>query len=204
VIEASQKHAANIIRRRKKKKRRQQKMNRTATLTLAFFHPLEDDPWINRMTALVSRNDVCHAELVFDNGGPQTQAFSIQHGTTASLRAKTLSNPAYELVTLNVSGQELAACKEFCANASKQEYGFDDVGMALSILNPGCCGRSSAQTSKTFCSKIITEAMQFAEMQEVQRLHPSSTTPSMLLDAVRDSSRRVCHSVPSRMRMLKL
>ncbi len=178
---------------------------RGATLTLAFFHPLPDDPWINRLTAMVSRNDVCHAELVFDGGGAQTQAFSIQHGTTASLRPKTLSNPAYELVTLSVSAQELAACKEFCANASKQEYGFDDVGMALSVVHPGgCCGRSSAQVSKTFCSKIITEAMQFAEMPEVQRMHPSSTTPSMLLEAVRESQRRVCHTVPSRMRALKM
>jgi len=179
-------------------------MNRNMALTLAFLHPEEGDHWLNLLTAKLSHNPVCHVELVFDGGGGQTQAFSIQHGSTAGLRPKTMGNPAYELVTLSIKEQEYNACKEFCTSASRQEYEFDNVGMALSVLHPGCCGRSSAQASRTFCSKIITEAMQFADIPEVELLYPCATTPSMLLDAVRTSPRRLCHSVPSRMRMLRM
>jgi len=48
---------------------------------------------------------------------------------------------------------------------------------------------------KTFCSKIITEALQFAGSPEVRHLSPSAVTPSRLYEAVKDSERRVCHAV---------
>lgn len=48
----------------------------------------------------------------------------------------------------------------------------------------------------TFCSKVITEALQFAGLPEVERLTPACATPSRLMDAVSGSHRRTCNSVP--------
>lgn len=161
-------------------------------LTLAFLRPPPDDLFENRLTAAFSRHGICHVELVFDNG----TAFSIiQEERVASLRARTMSNPRYETVSLAVTPAEYQACLRFCKEAHAQHLGFDGLGMYLSVVTPACVHRPSAQVGKTFCSKIITEALLHAGVREADGLSPSGTTPSGLYDAVRGSARRMCHSV---------
>ena len=107
-----------------------------------------------------------------------------------------MSNPGYELVSLSVPASEYRACHQFCQSAHTQGYPFDSWGMYLATIHPGgCADRPSSAVGKTFCSKIITEALQFAETPEVSGLSPSAVTPSRLYAAVKDSERRVCHSV---------
>lgn len=48
----------------------------------------------------------------------------------------------------------------------------------------------------TFCSKIVTEALKFGGLHEVEHLTPCTTTPSCLYEAVRDSQRKLLCSVP--------
>ena len=170
---------------------------RGRVLTIAFLRiAADDDDRVNRLTACVSRNKFCHAELVFDKG----VSFSVQSGRVAGLRARTLSNPHYELVPLLVSGREYRLCFQFCVNASQKGMGFDSRGMYCSFFRPGascgcCCDRPSEAEGVTFCSKIIVEALQFGGVSEADRLVPSSTTPSRLYDAVSGSDRRICDSV---------
>lgn len=162
------------------------------TLTLAFLRPLPNDDPINVLTARMSKHGMCHAELVFDCG----QAFSIYHGGTAALRHRSLSNPGYETVSLSVPSSEYRAAFQFCTAAHQSGYTFDSVGMYLASVHPGgCAHKSSASLGRTFCSKIITEALQFAGVGEVESLSPSASTPSRLYSAVVDSDRRICHSV---------
>ena len=162
------------------------------TLTLAFLRPPPDDSFMNRLTARASKHGICHAELVFDG----CVAFSIYHDQTPFLRQRTLSNPGYELVSLSVSNAEYKAAHSFCQSVVAEQYAFDNRGLYLSTLHPGgCLEKSSARLGKTFCSKIITEALQFADVPEVAALSPSATTPSRLYDVVKDSGRRVCHTV---------
>ena len=160
-------------------------------LTLAVLRPAPDDFLENRVTAAVSRHGVCHAELVFENGA----AFSIYQGGVTSLRHRTLSNPNYETVTLSVSPAEYAACLQFCNHSHRQQYAFDTLGMYFAPLHPPCLSRSSAEVGRTFCSKIIAEALQFARVPEVDCLVPSSSTPSGLYASFIASPRRVCHSL---------
>lgn len=164
------------------------------SLTLAFLRPASDDKIMNRITACASAHGICHAELIFEGG----QAFSIYHGQTPSLRARSMGNPGYELVTLSVSCSEYKSAYQFCQSTVAEQYAFDNVGMYLATVHPGgCLDKSSARVGKTFCSKIITEALQFADVAEVAGLSPSSTTPSRLYSAVKDSGRRICHTVRS-------
>lgn len=161
------------------------------TLSLAFLRPPSDDRWMNRLTAGVSKHGVCHVELIFENN----LAFSIYHDSTPFLRQRTMSNPNYEFVSLSVSLKEYRAALQFCRSVVAEGYAFDNRGMYLASIHPGgCAEKPSSAVGKTFCSKIITEALQFADVQEVEGLYPSAVTPSGLYGAVKDSSRRICHT----------
>ena len=172
------------------------------TLILAFLRPSVDHPIVNRLTAAVSRHGICHAKLVFSDtgaGAAALQGFSIQLGETAALKATRLTNPGYECVTLAVSPEEHARTLAFCRDVSQRAMPFDSLGMYLSAVHPGGCqARSSGQVGATFCSKIVTEAMQHGGLPEVRGLCPSRMSPSSLYDAVRASPRRVLNPISMR------
>lgn len=166
-------------------------------LTLAFLVPTPDDHWLNRLTAKVSTHPVCHVELYFES---INQCFSILSGEKAGFRCKNLSNPNYQLVSLLVSSNEYDHTLEFCRSVANQDMCFDERGMWASwfpsVLCCSSCDYNSQHKGMTFCSKIITEALQFAGVREVQQLVPACTTPSVLFASVRLSSRMACSSVP--------
>ena len=59
-----------------------------------------------------------------------------------------------------------------------------------------CCACSVAagtteQLQKSFCSKLLVEALHDAQSPEVHDLHPSGATPSRLYSALLDLPRRV-------------
>jgi hypothetical protein len=166
-------------------------------LTLAFLKPSPDDHWVNRMAAQVSRHPFCHVELYFE--GIQ-QSFSVMWGETAGFRSKNLSNPNYTLVSLSVSAKEYDSSLEFCRSACSQEIAFDNKGMWMSWWGPvatcSMCDTTSQQKGATFCSKIITEALQFGGVREVESMRPCTSTPSRLYECVMHSSRIACNSVP--------
>jgi hypothetical protein len=162
-----------------------------STLTLAFLRPSAQDECMSRLAAAASKHGICHVELVFDGG----LAFSIYHDRAPFLRQRSMSNPGYELVSLAVQPREHQAALQFCRSVVAEGYEFDHMGLYLATVHPGgCLERSSSSAKKTFCSKIITETLQFADVEEVKNLSPSATTPSRLYAAVKDSSRRVCHN----------
>ena len=171
------------------------------TLNFAFSHPSEDDCWANKLTARVSKHPVCHIELHFDT---TNQCFSISLGEKAGFRSKSLANPNYDLISLSVSCLEYESVMSFCKVSSSSELEFDDYGMWTSFFDLGCLSSDSRTKGKTFCSKIITEALQFADIPEVRHLSPSHTTPSRLYEAMCRSQRRVCNSCPfKRLEMMK-
>jgi len=178
-------------------------------LTLAFFSPEPGEDWINSLIAKASKYPYCHLELYFET---INQCFSIQLGEQATLRSKTLASPCYEIVTLQVSMKEYDACLDFCRKTTALKMGFDNKGMWRSyFLHPVfsymcccCLFKSSEECNKTFCSKIICEALQHAGVEEVQHRHPACTTPSRIYSDIVKSKRRVCASVPyKRENMLK-
>ncbi len=166
-------------------------------LTVAFLRPSPDDHWANTLTARVSRHPFCHVELFFES---LNQSFSVVWGETAGFRPKNLSNPNYHVVSLGVSVQEYDRCLEYCKTCVTHVLPFDDCGMWRSWFPPclSCtwCDGSSHSKGRTFCSKLITEALQFGGVVEVGSLLPSATTPSMLFQALAGSPRIICSGVP--------
>jgi len=172
-------------------------------LTLAFVRPGGDDPIFNRIVARMCKHGICHAELVFEDN----MAFSIFAGQHVFFKPRTLSNPEYELITLSVSHTEYNSAYCFCKQAAENSIGFTDVGMLAAYFQPKWCPcvntSSSLTLGHTFCSKIVTEALQFAGVQEVEALSPCTTTPSCLYEAVKDSQRKLLCSVPYKCEQLR-
>jgi len=165
----------------------------THTLNVAFMLADESDHWLNRLTARVSKHPFCHCEIHFDT---TNQCFSIQAGELAALRPKSLGNPNYRIVSLGVSAAEYQGCLQFCQAATSWGLSLDDHAMYRSYYGCGCCEPSSRMAGQTFCSKIVTEALQHGGVREVERLNPATTTPSRLFDTLHRSARVMCGSVP--------
>jgi hypothetical protein len=159
-------------------------------LTLAFLREGDDEPCMNRLTANISANKVFHVELGFQNN----EFFSIVYGSPAHIRKRTISNKLYILRSFTVSNKQYKDCYALCVSLANQGVYFDNLGMYCSIVYkflPCClinCG--SVEMSKirsSFCSKIITQILQFIEVEEVRGMCPASTTPSDLLEVFKNS-----------------
>jgi hypothetical protein len=172
-------------------------------LKLAFVRPGEKDPAFNKLVANMCKHGICHAELVFEDN----MAFSIFAGQKIFFRPRTFSNPEYELVSLAVSQSEYHNAYCFCQQAADNDITFTDVGMLAAYFQPKGCPcintSSSLAMGHTFCSKIVTEALQFASVSEVEALTPCTTTPSCLYEAVKDSPRKLFCSVPYKCEQLR-
>ena len=172
----------------------------TRILMVAFLFPGPGDDPFNRFVARVSRNKCCHVELVFED----QMAFSIFKGSNLFFRPRSFSNPEYQLVSLYVTPSEYAAVYAFCKQAHSSDVAFTDAGMVAAYMQP--CPvfntRPSFELGYTFCSKIVTEALQMGGVAEVEHLVPCMTTPSTLYSALKDSRRIVHHTVPYKCQQL--
>jgi hypothetical protein len=166
-------------------------------LTLAFLRPGPDETdRINLLVSRVSKYGISHVELVFED----SMAFSIFAGQNLFFKHRTFSNPDYELISLSVSQVEYNSAYNFCLQAVGYNIGFTDVGMVACYFQPRRCPcvntGSSLYVGYTFCSKIVTEALDFACIPEIEGLIPCTTSPACLYDAVNQSNRKVLCSVP--------
>lgn len=163
-------------------------------LTLVFLHITDDEPCMNRLTAWVSKHPVCHVELGFENN----MYFSIMADQTVILRHRTLENPMYESVSLQVSDSVYHQCYADCMDLSRRGITFDHCGLYGVLCFKWFPWFSSnpalSDIRATFCSKIITQLLQKHGVKEVMYLNPSSTSPSDLLDAVKGSYNNVIFS----------
>lgn len=174
----------------------------TRILTVAFLFPgSRDGDWFNRLVAAVSRHGCCHVELVFEDD----MSFGIFSDTKVFFKPRTFANPEYRLVSLSVSNMEYTSAYGFCSAAMSHDIEFSEAGIYAAYLQP--CPmlftRPSMETGSTFCSKIVTEALQAAGVTEAEGLVPCTTTPSTLYGALHESGRRVHHSVTFKMEQLR-
>ncbi len=165
-------------------------------LTIAFLFPsASDKQTLNKVVAWISKYKTCHVEMVFEDD----MAFSIFAGSNLFFKRRSFSNPEYSLISLSIPHSEYSSLCTYCQAAATHNLGFTDVGMVLSIMQPSHCPfyntAPSVDIGYTFCSKIITEALQFPGTSEVEHFVPCTTTPSCLFGAFKDSNRRIISSV---------
>lgn len=173
-------------------------------LTIAFLFPdSRNNPLLNTLVARVSKHKTCHVELVFEDD----MAFSIFAGSNIFFKQRTFNNPDYTLIPLSIPNAEYVTLYNFCQSVATHDVGFTDLGMIFSYIQPQNCPfintAPSTQLGYTFCSKIVTEALQFAGNPEVEHLIPCTATPSCLYGAFKDSPRQIVSSVSSRREKLR-
>lgn len=160
-------------------------------LTLTFYKPPRDDPWINRMVAFFD-GPFSHVEISFSDG----MSSSIFAGETVFMHKRTLANPNYTLVTIPVTEQQAGLAREFCLEQASRCVSFDGWGMYASFLVPsiasGCIvarkhqqqQAAAAAAESTFCSKHVVMALQHAGVEGFEHLLPWKATPSAIYKAV--------------------
>jgi len=172
-------------------------------LTVAFLKPGPGDPTFNHIVANMCKHKVCHTEIVFEDN----MAFSIFAGMNIFFKPRTFSNPDYHLISLSVSQSEYSNAYSFCQQAVEHNLCFTDIGMLSAYFQPQTCPiintSPSIDLGYTFCSKIVTEALQYASIPEVEHLIPCTTTPSSLYDTLKDSPRKLLNSVPYKREQLR-
>ena len=170
-------------------------VNRQRILTMAFLFPGPGNPAFNRVVALASSFGTCHVELVFEDD----MAFSIFAGSKLFFKPRSFSNPEYQLISICVSQAEYTAAYNYCQSCVSHDIEFTDAGMYAAYFQPQSCPflntAQSTELGYTFCSKIVTETLQFAGVPEVDHLTPCTTTPSMLFGVAQDSARKLINSV---------
>jgi len=165
-------------------------------LVLAFKRPDPKDPWINHLAAWWCHG-FCHVELILETVGKERLAFSIEGGGKSRMAVKTFAGEDYKFVELIVSMDEHKRVCDFCDSAAYAKYPYGNLAMVLAILPSGCVSSRSSKLWGTFCSKIVTEALQRGGLEEVETLNPSYTTPATLFRAVERSKRRTTDPLPS-------
>ena len=178
--------------------------SRHRILIMAFLFPNEGDKaLLNKLVASICTYKTCHVEMVFEDN----MAFSIFAGSKLFFKQRSFSNPDYSLISLSISHIEYTALYNFCQSVVTHNLGFTDVGMVLSVLQPTHCPflntAPSVQVGYTFCSKVVTEALQFAGTPEAEHLIPCTTTPSGLYAAFKDSPRKILSSVHYKQEQLR-
>lgn len=175
--------------------------SRSRIITVAFLFPGQGDDWFNRLVAWASKHPCCHVELVFEDD----MSFSIFSNSNLFFKKRTFSNPEYQLVSLSVSNLEYITAYSFCTAAMSHDISFHELGIYAAYAQP--CPmlftRPSIEAGRTFCSKVVTEALQAARVREAEGLEPCMTTPSRLYETLKDSDRRINHSVKFKMNQLK-
>ena len=129
-------------------------------LVLAFKRPEPGDPWINHLAGWWC-NGFCHVELILETVGEREHlAFSIEGGGKSRMAIRTFAGQDYEYITLIVSMAEHKRVCDFCDSAAYTKYPYGNLAMVCAILPSGCVSSRSSKFWGTFCSKIVTEALQ--------------------------------------------
>lgn len=175
-------------------------------LQLMFYSPPADDDIRNRLVAWATAlptytNDgerdlyrVAHVELSFPTmidgsrfASGRTGAFSIVQNSKVFFRDKRW-RAGYSGVTFLVDSERYARLFMRCVELAGSAIPFDAFGMYASHFAPrALLEKRGRHTHGTFCSRIITEVIQEAEVcpERFASLVPATTTPCRLYMAVR-------------------
>jgi hypothetical protein len=158
------------------------------------YKPQPGDHMLNHLVRFCD-GPFSHSEISFEDG----MACSVFNGEQVFLEHRTYKNPNYVPVTLLLKQEQYTKVREFCARNARDGVGFDQFGMFASILPVHV---SVARKDRTFCSRLVTEALQHGGVACVQHLDPARTTPSGLHAVLAAASPGVIDTVPARCQRL--
>ena len=171
----------------------------TVQVYLLFYRPTRDDPWLNRLVALVD-GPFSHVEIALpDRYGEEpwervVWGSSIYQGEPVFLKQKTYKREGYVSIAIEVTFAQLQRLRSFCRAHAEQQTPFSSLAMYAAYLPV-----QLVHTEHTFCSKYVTQALQAAGVPAVARINAALTTPSVLYRRLNRKS--ILQVVPSKMMM---
>jgi hypothetical protein len=173
---------------------------------LMFYDPPDNDHLINRTVKNID-GPFSHVELVFPCYRKKTQVVmtgqnyqtkpiekqtrllygsSIFQNGTVFFQEKEYQRDGYTSIGLRINKRMHEALVFFCQDAAARGVKFDYLGMARACLPIVLMPHDPMLT---FCSKFVTDALQFAGIEEAKELESRITTPSALYRHVRTKLR---------------
>jgi hypothetical protein len=150
---------------------------------VAFLETSKDERHaVNKLASefgkMVHGRGIHHVEINIPEPDGSFLSASIHAGETVMLnRVKTFANPGYIVCSKVVSRDELSRIRMHLVSANKNGVGFDGLGMYLAALPFQI---KPASSTSTFCSRLVTEALQAGGVECVEGLSPCIVSPSKL------------------------
>ena len=141
-------------------------------LRVWFYDPTNDKEGLFKLVAF-SDPPYCHCELQF----PDTMTCSIYMGTTVSLKKRASFGDCYTELTLPSTREQSEIAYQVCNNNFEAKQQFSAIEM-LSCFSPWKSSHQSRHNQYTFCSKLIAEALQAAEIYPINL--STAISPSLL------------------------
>jgi hypothetical protein len=172
-------------------------------LYLLFYKPCSDDPFLNRLVAFFD-SPFCHVEMAIPKRiGDEPwdrimMASSIYQNQTVFFKEKTYDRQGYISFAIEITVAQLYKIKSFCKQHTDRMTPF-----SLSAMYAAYLPFQLVETDATFCSKHVTQALQFGGVGLVDNINPSLTTPSNLykrLISANGGASAILQVIPSRMK----
>lgn len=169
---------------------------------LLFYRPTRSDPFQNRLVAFLN-GPFCHVELAFpDKHGEEpwektVWGSSIYQDESVFYEQKSYRREGYVSYAIEVSTEQLYKIKSFCKHHSKVQTPFSLPAMYAAYLP-----WQIITTDGTFCSKHVTHALQYGNVQIADNINASLTTPSSLFKILmkrKAVAAPILQVIPSRM-----
>jgi hypothetical protein len=167
-------------------------------LYLLFYRPSIDDPTLNRVVAYFD-SPFCHVEMALPmkvGGEPWDRVMmgsSIYQGQSVFFKPKTYERDGYVSFSVEISVSQLYKIKSFCRQHTELMTPFNVYAMYAAYLPV-----QIMETDGTFCSKHVTQALQYANVSLVHGINPALTTPSSLYKRLK-ANKPIVQLIPARM-----
>lgn len=170
-----------------------------AQIYLMFYKPTPSDPVLNRLVAFFD-GPFCHVEMAFpDRYGEEPWekeiwGSSIFQGETVFYRPKTYKRDGYVSFAIEVSLSQLYKIRSFCKQQMHAKVPFCIKSMYAAYVPFQIYTNDAA----TFCSKHVTSALQYGNIEMVNGINPALMTPSRLYSILK-SKAPIVQAVPCKM-----
>lgn len=148
-------------------------------IRIAFYKASSDEPWINRLTQMLT-GDLVHCEIVFSDNNNKSIACSIYQGETVFMKAKTFGRDSWTFKSISLTEKQIQTIKTFCEEQVKKQIPFNKNGL-IRCTTPF---PRATDGLAWFCSELVVSALQLVDI--CKDLDPSMTTPSMLFTYLRN------------------
>ena len=169
-----------------------------AQIYLLFYKPTSSDPFQNRLVSFFD-GPFCHVEMAFSERfgeelwEKEVWGSSIYQGETIFFKPKTYKRDGYVSFGIDVSMNQMHKIRSYCRKQMDLKVPFCLKSMYAAYLP-----FQVINTDATFCSKHVTNALQYGGIYNGLGLNPALTTPSQLFRLLNSHS-PILQVVPSRM-----